>query len=256
MKTAAGVVGGVTFAGREFRASNRTAAHLQFTLDELARRHPGTRLRILQTCFHTGTEASKGTHDKDAVLDVHIEGLTWMQGQRFLRTCGWAAWFRPELHQGGKLIWNDHIHMVSIPSGLDNTPSLGDITTALDRLGIEVGTLIPAQIDDYFAHSMGLKNQHAPGLDHSFFPDDIAATIFDYQEDDMAGFTDWPDDEKKAFGEFIQDQVRATLINVKRGDEMVEKHLGAVLRELEESQDKIREDLAGIKDKVVGGVPA
>jgi hypothetical protein len=255
MRTAAGQVVGVQFAGRSFRAGNRTAAHLQFTIDELDRRHPGARLRILQTCFHTGTEASKGTHDKDGVLDVHIEGLTWMQGQRFLRTCGWAAWFRPELHQGGKLIWNDHIHMVSIPSGLDNTPSLDDINSALDLLGIEVGSLVPAQIDDYFAHSMGLKNQHAPGLDQSFFPDDIAATIFDYQEDDMAGFTEWPDAEKKAFGEFIQDQVRATLINVKRGEENVEKHLGAVLRELEESQDKIRADLAGISVQIASGAP-
>jgi hypothetical protein len=249
-------VGGVTFAGREFQASNRTAAHLQFTIDELERRHPGTRLRILQTCFHTGTEASKGTHDKDAVLDVHIEGLTWMQGQRFLRVCGWAAWFRPELHKDGKLVWNDHLHMVSIPSGLDNTPTLADINTALDQLGIEVGVLVPAQIDDYFAHSLGLEGLHAPGLDHSWFPDDIAATIFDYLEDDMAGFTEWSDAEKKAFGEFIQDQVRATLINVKRGDEVVEKHLGAVLREMEETQDKIRDEVTVISDRLAGGVPA
>ena len=252
MRTAAGQVVGVQFAGRSFRAGNRTAAHLEFTIAELDRRHPGARLRFLQTCFHTGSDASKGTHDTDAVLDVEIEGLTWLRAQRFLRTCGWAAWFRPELHKNGKLVWNDHVHMVSIPSGLDNSPSLGDINAALGQLGIEVGTFVPAQIDDYFAHSLGLKGQHDPGLDHSWFPDDIAATIFDYQEDDMAGFSEWPDAEKKAFGEFIQDQVRATMINVKRGEENVEKHLGAVLREIEESQDKIRADLAGISDKIVG----
>jgi hypothetical protein len=240
----------VTIAGETFRAGNRTAAHLLWTIEELDRRHPGARLRIIQTCFNIGNEASKGTHDKDAVFDVEVVGLTWMGGQRFLRVCGWAAWFRPERFKNGKRVWGDHIHMVSIPSGLDNTPSLADVNNALDDLGIEVGIFVPAQIDDYFAHALGLAGEHEPGLDDSFFPDDIKATIFDYQEDDMAGFTEWPEADKKAFGEFIQDQVRATLINVKRGEEVVEMHLGALLREMEETQDLMRQDLAGIKDKI------
>jgi hypothetical protein len=254
MNTAAGHVGQVAFAGRSFRSSNRTAAHLEWTIGELERRHPDARLRIIQTCYHTGFKPSAGTHDFDGVFDVSISGLTWWAAQRFLRECGWAAWFRHTGSWAPESKW--HIHMCSIPPGLGNTPTLADVLAAYHAVGIRVGDFVPGQIDDYFAHALGLAGQHRAGADDSWFPDDIAATIFEHQEDDMAGFSEWPPAEKKAFGDFIQEQVRATLINVKRGDGTVEKHLGAVLREMEETQDKIREDLVGLRDQIAGGVPA
>jgi hypothetical protein len=54
------------------------------------------------------------------------------------------------------------------------------------------------------------------------------------QEDDMADFTDWTPEAKKAFGEFIQSQVRATLIEVDTdGDgKLVATHLGAIVRDI------------------------
>jgi hypothetical protein len=43
-----------------------------------------------------------------------------------------------------------------------------------------LGEFVPGQILDYHAHAFGLKDQHDPSSDHSFFPDDIDSTIFDY----------------------------------------------------------------------------
>jgi hypothetical protein len=254
MITAPGHVAEVAIASRTFRATNRTAAHLEWTIEELERRHPGARLQIIQTCYHTGFKPSAGTHDFDGVFDVSVDGLSWWTAQRFFRECGWAAWYRHTGSWAAQSKW--HIHMCSIPPGLENAPTLADVDAAYAAAGIRVGQFVPAQVDDYFAHALGLAGQHRAGDDESWFPDDIAATIFEHQEDDMAGFSEWPDAEKQAFGEFIQEQVRATLINVKRGDKVVEKHLGALLRELEETQDRIREDLAGISGRLPSGTPA
>lgn len=66
-----------TIAGKTFRASARTAAHLRWTITELAEKYPGTRLRIIQPCYNTTVAASAGTHDYDAVFDFEIVGLPW-----------------------------------------------------------------------------------------------------------------------------------------------------------------------------------
>ena len=54
------------------------------------------------------------------------------------------------------------------------------------------------------------------------------------QEDDLMSFSEWSDADKKAFGQFIQSQVRATLIpDVPQPDgTQVDEHLGSVLRGL------------------------
>lgn len=178
----AGTLARRTLLGHTFRCTNRTYAHLLWTIAELKRLHPEARLIIIQACYNTGVEESAGTHDFDGVLDVRIVGMTWWDAQLFLRRCGWAAWYRfPPT-------FSEHIHMCSIPEGLTNTPTLDQINHAYAAAGIHVGIYVPGQIDDYFAHALGLKGQHRAGVDRSRFPRDIAATIYRYREDwfDMA----------------------------------------------------------------------
>lgn len=238
----AGTLARRTIANRTFVCTNRTAAHLRWTIAELARRYPGARLVIIQACYHTGVDASAGTHDKDGVFDVYIEGLSWWEAQRFLRRCGWAAWFR---HTG---TWENpsdwHIHMCSIPERLPNNPTLSQIERAFDLLGIEVGEFVPGQIDDYFAHALGLKGQHRAGLDRSWFPNDIASTIYRYREDDLMAFSDWSDEEKQTFRDFIQKSVRSTPVKVidpKTGDP-VEGRLDWVLRDIKAGIDALEKE--------------
>lgn len=222
----AGTLARHTVLGKTFRSSNRTYAHLLWTIAELKRHYPTARLVIIQTCYNTGVDASAGTHDFDGVFDVRIVGLGWWDAQLFLRRCGWAAWYRyPPL-------FGEHIHMCSIPEGLTNLPTIDQIDAAYTRLGIQVGIYVPGQIDDYFAHAIGLKGQHRAGADRSRFPRNIAATIYRYQEDDLMSFNDWTDADKKAFGDFIQDQIRAAVIpNVPQADgTRADEHLGALLK--------------------------
>jgi len=146
-----------TLADRTFRAGRRTAAHIEWTIERLAARQPDARLHIIQPCYNDDVSASAGTHDKDGVLDVAIFGMDWFPAQRFLREHGWAAWYRFPPAFG------HHIHMVSL-----GCPG-------------PLGEFVPGQILDYYAHAFGLASQHDPGSDHSWFPDDIDSTIFDWE---------------------------------------------------------------------------
>jgi hypothetical protein len=61
----------------------------------------------------------------------------------------------------------------------------------------------------------------------------------------MAGFRDWSDADKQAFGEFIQEQVRATVIpNVPQQDgARADQHLGALLKGLTQNVIDIEKKL-------------
>jgi hypothetical protein len=172
----------VTFGGQTFRAGRRTAAHLLWTAERLQEREPGALLVVIQPPYNEGVDASAGTHDGDGVLDVAVTGLDWFPAQRFLRECGWAAWYRfpPS--------FSHHIHMISL-----GCPG-------------PLGVFVPGQILDYYNHAFGLANQHDPGSDTSWFPDDIDATIFDYPawEDRMT-----PDDWDK-LRRIVREEIDAT----------------------------------------------
>ena len=163
MATAADVIW-TRHVGRVFKATRRTAAHIEWTIAELAKAHPAARLSIIQTCYNTGVSASAGTHDFDAVLDVQIVGLDWFTAQGWLRAHGWAAWVR----QPPTFSW--HIHMVSL-----GYPG-------------RVGVFVPGQVADYYNNRTGLAGHAA---DNTWHPADIDSTIFDYpawlrdQEDEM-----------------------------------------------------------------------
>jgi hypothetical protein len=156
-------------------------------MDRLEKKFPNSRLVILQPCYNRGVEASAGTHDFDGVLDVQITNLDWGKAQSFLRGSGWAAWHRTPA-QG----FSDHIHMATIPPGLSGRPTAQQVGQAYAKLGIKVGKYIDGgwttsdphritatcQVADYFAHAYGLANAHTSGSDNSWFPADIAATIY------------------------------------------------------------------------------
>ncbi len=147
-----------TPGGNPVYCGRRTAAHLDYTRRQLPE---GCELFIIQGCFNTGVEASAGTHDYDAVLDVGIFGMDWWEAQKFLRECKWAAWYRfPPTFDG------DHLHIVSLGTKA------------------KVGIYVPGQMDDYKHGRNGLAG-HAP--DNTWRPSKI--TSFDYEaflkEDEM-----------------------------------------------------------------------
>jgi hypothetical protein len=178
----------VTIAGQTFKASRRTIWHLRWTIWLLALRHPKARLVIYQPCYHGGYARSSGTHDYDCVFDVWINGLTPWRAQRFLRKRGWGAWFRHTGIWAPRSAW--HIHMISLPSGLPANPTPAQVGAAYARLGLKVGkyidggytstgrTCASSQVDDYYAHALGLAGQHRAGEDRSWFPDNINRTVF------------------------------------------------------------------------------
>lgn len=180
MAPRAGTIRTVTIAGTTFRAARRTIWHLRWTIYVLRLRYPKARLVIYQTCYHTGVSASAGTHDFDAVFDVWITGGVlgrdpW-RAQRFLRRHGWAAWFRHTGSWASRSAW--HIHMISLPPGLPANPTPTDVLAAYHRLGIRVGVYVPGQVDDYYAHALGLAGQHHAGDDPSWHPKNITRTAF------------------------------------------------------------------------------
>jgi hypothetical protein len=140
--------------GDRVYGSLRTIAHLDQTSKQ-AEHHFGHEIEVLQGAYNTDVEASAGTHDKDACLDIFIPGVDWTEAQTFLRYRGWAAWYRyPPL-------FGSHIHMISLGY---STP---------------VGVFVPGQVEDYYAHRTGLTG-HLP--DKTEHPDDIDSTIFDFAE--------------------------------------------------------------------------
>jgi hypothetical protein len=146
--------------GRKFKCTKRTAAHLDRTKDRLEKRGKGKYLRIIQGCYNTSVEASAGTHDFDACLDVEISGMSWYEAQKFLRQNGWAAWVRTPA-QG----FSYHIHMISLPP-------------YMTRFISKVGVYVPGQVQQYYQHRSGLSGALP---DNTWFPDNIRGTVLNYR---------------------------------------------------------------------------
>jgi hypothetical protein len=154
----------VDIAGRQFDAGNRTAAHMRWTLQRLAKKHPDARVHIAKGCYVVippgHDDPSAGTHDGDGVLDLEFTGIEYPAAEKFMRKHGWAAWWR---HTGEwKLPENFHVHAVSL-----GCPG-------------QVGGFVPGQVSDYHNHALGLKDQHTAGNDPTWHPKDISKTVFDY----------------------------------------------------------------------------
>ncbi|MGH8837008.1 MAG: hypothetical protein ACRDWG_18730 [Actinomycetes bacterium] len=144
--------------------SLRTICHLN-RLNNLAIKKFDTEIVIIQPPYNTGVEASKGTHDFDCCVDLHIPEVNWWTQQRFFRANGLGCWYRFPPTFG------HHIHGITLPKP--------EGTSHLDDFATKVGWYVPTQLKDYYNHAFGLKDQHERNSDDSWFPSDIDATVFD-----------------------------------------------------------------------------
>lgn len=168
-----------TTGGKKIIGSFRTIAHWN-RLNNLAIKKFGVGIEVIQACFNTGVAASQGTHDFDATGDFYIPGVSWWDQQRFFRANGLGCWYRhPPL-------FGNHVHGFTLPVREGRT--IGDDFAVH---GFKVGEYIDggystaghlytsSQLVDYYNKAFGLKDQHVPDSDKSWFPPDIEATIFD-----------------------------------------------------------------------------
>lgn len=133
-----------TIGGRTSRASRQGFALLWELERRAQERWPGCVFRMIQPANNTGVPESKGTHDKDDVWDWELLGVDdWYAESALARNTGLWDWVRTPA-QG----FTFHHHAIA--------PGL-----PLDRYG----DLVPAQMDDYRRHALGLKGQHDSGDD-------------------------------------------------------------------------------------------
>lgn len=165
--------------GKRYKMSFRTACAMA-RLNNLAKAKYGVEITVIQPCFNTTVAASAGTHDYDCCFDLYIPGVAWLEQQRFFRANGFACWYRHPPAFGY------HIHGFVLPPQEGQSRS-DDFKVHGFKVGLYVdggystrGRLVSSsQIQDYYNHAFGLAGQHNSGTDHSWFPDDIGATIFD-----------------------------------------------------------------------------
>lgn len=162
----------VNFGGRFFKCSQNTYAALLATQKRLAKAHPKAWIRVIQGSYNTTVAASAGTHDYDACLDVQIVGLTWAEAQSFLRSCGWAAWWRHTGSWASPSQWHIHMALLGAPAA---GCTVGQYVDGGQSLFGRVIT--SSQYADYLTHKSGLAG-HV--FDPTWHPADIAGTIFKY----------------------------------------------------------------------------
>lgn len=173
----------VTRAGRTFKASRRTVAHIDATFAAFAQQFPKARLSIIQACYNSTVAASAGTHDRDAVFDFGFSGVLvpggndaaqWLRLQRFLRNHGWGCWWRHTGTWAAQSAW--HVHGFSLPVGLATfATQVGEfIDGGQSTLGRVVAS---SQLADYLTEKDGLAG-HA--CDHTWRPSPISSSVFRY----------------------------------------------------------------------------
>jgi hypothetical protein len=159
-----------TIYGKPVKGSLRTICHFD-RLNNLSIKVFDREIEIIQSPFNSDIEASAGTHDFDAVADVYIPGIGWWRQQRFFRANGFGCWYRhPPL-------FGNHIHGFTLPPWVGK--SRGD---DFAQNGFKVGVWVPGQLEDYYKEAFGLADQHTPGSDNSWFPDNKRATIFNLRD--------------------------------------------------------------------------
>ena len=155
-----------TMYGKPIRGSFRTLCHLN-RLNNIALRRFGTELVVIQSDWNTTVAASAGTHDFDSVWDIYIPGVPWWVQQRFFRANGFGCWYRhPPL-------FGNHIHGFTLPH-----PEGSYHGDDFASQGTRVGIYVPGQLQDYYNEAFGLSGQHTPRSDHSWFPKNKNATVF------------------------------------------------------------------------------
>lgn len=185
--------------GQVVRGSLRTIAHYE-DLDRKALRRFGVHFTIIQPPYNTGVPASAGTHDYDCCVDWYLPGVDWWTSQRWGRFNGLWGWHRfpPK--------FSLHNHGFTAPALINGRVP--------DQFATRVGIYVPGQLYDFKNHAFGLSGQHTPGSDKSWFPKNLAASVFDLgrfiekkREENME-YKDWSAASKK---EFAADVAKALL---------------------------------------------
>lgn len=171
------IIPAFTFGGDTFKCTQRTAAHLLHTQERLTKLRSHAVMEIVQPCYNTGVALSAGTHDYDAVVDIRIPQLTWEDGQKFVRQCGWAGWWRHTGSWAAPSAW--HIHMASLGAPAAGC-TVGEFIDGGKSLHGSVTT--SSQYADYYNHAQGLAGEHTQNDDPTWHPANIDSTIFSYAD--------------------------------------------------------------------------
>jgi hypothetical protein len=152
-----------TMYGKPVLGSMRTICHFD-RLNHKAMRRFGVHFTIIQPPYNTTVAASAGTHDFDCCVDWYLPGVDWWTAQRWGRANGLGCWYR---HPPA---FSQHLHGFTLPALRHGQLSWSFST--------KVGIYVPGQLYDYYKHAFGLSGQHTPYSDKSWFPKDIASTVF------------------------------------------------------------------------------
>ena len=211
-----------TWNGRTFSAGERVWAALFRFQAWLDKHHPGLYVYVIQGAYNIGVVLSAGTHDKDGTLDTLILSRrtgrrVWLKGRKWWRQHGWACWWRRTGSWWRPSSWHFHQNL------------LGTV-----QAGCPVGIYIPGQNDDYYHHRTGLTGHL---LEPGWYPDDIDATIFDFEawlremEDDMPAPKDWDKEDWAAVREHLPELLLDAQLNTKTGEKSAEVFRGVTVRE-------------------------
>jgi hypothetical protein len=167
--------------GVKVTGSFRHICHLEY-LDREARKKFKTGIKILQPAYHKGYAGSAGTHDFDACVDLHIPGVDWLVQQRFFRERGLGCWWRHPPTFG------HHIHGFTLPrqEGISRSDDWAIAGYTVGKY-VDGGwslygrKVASAQIEAYYMHLFGLKGDSTSRPDKTWFPPDIAKTIFKHK---------------------------------------------------------------------------
>lgn len=166
-----------------------------------------------------GAKASQGAHDLGGCLDLQTEGRTTSQIDHMVNTArrrGAGAYRRDRTTRHGNM--PPHMHL----------------TLGTDR---PLSPMAQALWSSYLGGGDGLAGttgRPANAPDYEWRPNPLVTVPPAYEKDDLMAFSDWSDADKKAFGEFIQEQVRQTVIpNVpQQSGAPSDKHLAVLLKGL------------------------
>jgi hypothetical protein len=181
----------------------------------------GWRPTVTQGAFMSrlggGAVASEGAHDLGGCLDLETQGRSTAQIDHMVNTArrlGAGAYRRDRSARHGNM--PPHMHL----------------TLGTDR---PLSPMAQTLWSSYLGGGDGLAagaNRPANAPDYEWRPNPLVTVPPPMQEDDLMAFSDWSKDERKAFGEFIQAQVRATIIpDAPQPDgSTADEHLGSLLR--------------------------
>lgn len=178
----------ITRWGKTFKTTERIRDWLDFLIWELDLAFPDAKFRLVQATYSDGP-LSAGTHNLDDVFDLVITGADWNDVMDVLKARGAWGWFRNKGTWANRSAW--HIHFGMLPPGVTYRSTMEQIGRALAAVGIKVGEYVDggwttsgrihtsSQIYDYLHDSLGLKGQHASGIDPTGRPSPIY--IFDWE---------------------------------------------------------------------------